>query len=305
MTDIASLSAARARPGLDGVGLAAMAAAVFAVAWSPIMVRFTDIGPAASAFWRLLLALPVLLAWTRAERIATGSPARRGPLTGEGLLAMFAAGIAFAADLAFFHAALPLTSVANASFISNLAPVISVIAAMALFGEKPSPSIVVGLVVALFGVAVMTAAHAGGDGGFALRQGDILAVGAALSYAAYLVALKAARATRSAANVTLGSTVVAAVVLFVMAVIEGGPLVPHSVSGWLAVATIGLVCHVLGQGLSAVGIGRLPSGVVALMLLVHPVIAAVIAFFLFGEALSLTQAVGGAMILGAVALSRR
>src|SRR5882757_6676592 len=125
MTDIASTTSSLRRPGLDTIGLAAMTASVFAIAWSPIMVRFADVGPAASAFWRLVFALPVLVAWVRAERIAEGSPARRGPLTGEGLLAVFAAGIAFAGDLAFYHAALPLTSVANASFISNLAPVIS------------------------------------------------------------------------------------------------------------------------------------------------------------------------------------
>jgi drug/metabolite transporter (DMT)-like permease len=100
------------------------------------------------------------------------------------------------------------------------------------------------------------------------------------------------------------SKVVEALVLIVMAVGDGGPLMPQSAQGWLAVMAIGLVCQVMGQGLSAVGIGRLPAGVTALILLMHPVISALIALFLFGEGLTLDQAAGGAMILIAVMLAR-
>lgn len=303
MSDLALVPRiAAGRPRLDSFGLGAMAAAIIAISWSPILIRFTDIGPAGSAFWRLIFALPVLLLWTRGERLPFGSVQRRGRLTGEGLLAAITAGIAFAADLAFFHAALPLTSVANASFISSLAPVAAVIAAFVLLGERPTLAVLAALGLALVGVVITSGAW---DNGLSLRQGDILAVGAALSYAVYLVALRLARATRSAANVTLVSTVVAAIVLFAMAVIDGGPLAPQSMQGWFAVLGLGLVCQVLGQGLSAVGIGRLPSGIVALILLAHPVASAILAWFVFGEAVGPDQLLGGGLILAAVILARR
>jgi len=304
MTDLAATtpSLPGRRSSLDSIGLGAMVAAVIAISWSPIMIRFTDIGPAGSAFWRLMFALPVLLLWTRGERLPFGSMARRGPLTGEGLLAAITAGVAFAADLAFFHAAMPLTSVANASFIANLAPVVAVLAAFLLLGERASLKVVFALGIALVGVAITSGVL---QHGMSIRQGDILAVGAALSYAIYLVAIRLARATRSAANVTLVSTTVAAMVLLAMAVLDGGPLLPHSAQGWLVVIGLGLVCQVLGQGLSAVGIGRLSSSIVALLLLAHPVASAVLAWFVFGEAVGFDQMIGGALILGAVVLARR
>jgi len=171
----------------------------------------------------------VLVAWVRAERLAEGSPARRGPLTGEGLLAVFAAGIAFAGDLAFYHAALPLTSVANASFISNLAPVISVIAALALFGEKPGVLVILGLVCGADRRRRDDRRRTGGEGGVVLRQGDILAVGAALPTPPISGALKAAAGDTLGANVTLGSTVVAATdCCVVMAITRAGRWMPHS-----------------------------------------------------------------------------
>src|SRR5579875_3426125 len=46
----------------------AMAALVFgaaAMGVSPIFVRLADVGPFASAFWRVMLALPVLWVWMR------------------------------------------------------------------------------------------------------------------------------------------------------------------------------------------------------------------------------------------------
>jgi len=42
------------------------------IAFSPIFVRISEIGPTATAFWRVALALPVLALWMR---LGTGGPA--------------------------------------------------------------------------------------------------------------------------------------------------------------------------------------------------------------------------------------
>ena len=65
-------------------GFAALLGGALAMGISPIFVRLSDVGPFASAFYRVFLALPVLYAWMRLEqrngRIAApsaASPSRR------------------------------------------------------------------------------------------------------------------------------------------------------------------------------------------------------------------------------------
>ncbi|MDQ4136904.1 MAG: EamA/RhaT family transporter, partial [Pseudomonadota bacterium] len=70
-------TSARLESGLAGPLLALCAGAV-AMGISPIFVRYAsaDVGPFASAFWRVALALPVLYAWTRFEEAGGGSRQR-------------------------------------------------------------------------------------------------------------------------------------------------------------------------------------------------------------------------------------
>src|ERR1700722_8502160 len=59
-----------------GAAFAALAVGALAMGASPIFVRWADVGPFTSAFWRVTLALPMLYLWMRfAERDAR--PARR------------------------------------------------------------------------------------------------------------------------------------------------------------------------------------------------------------------------------------
>jgi RarD protein len=301
MSDTTSTSRAANLPVVDSVGLGAMIAAVLAIAWSPILARFSDVAPAATAFWRLMFSLPVLVVWARTEAGRAGGQPLASLLSRPGLVAAVLAGIAFSGDLAFYHAALPLTSVANASFISNLAPVASVVAGFVLLRDRIRPLVLLALGVALIGVVITSGAY---HGGFSMGRGDLLATAAAFSYAFYLVALRVARSNRLAADVTLVSTIAAATGLLAIALVEGGTFLPHTLQGWAVVVGLGLICQVLGQGLSAVGIGRLPAGIVAIILLSHPILSAIIAYFVFREALSLDQLVGGVLILGAVMMTR-
>ena len=77
---------------------------------SPIFVRYAsaDVGPFASAFWRVAFALPVLYAWMRIEEASAPSGPQRDRF-GRGTIL---AGLAFAGDLCFWHLAILNTTVA-------------------------------------------------------------------------------------------------------------------------------------------------------------------------------------------------
>src|SRR5205085_10178093 len=81
---------------------------------SPILVRLTQTGPSAAAFWRLAFGLPWLFLMNRQTGGATGRPSRLALL----------AGVFFALDLGFWHYSIKYTSVTNATVLSNLPPVV-------------------------------------------------------------------------------------------------------------------------------------------------------------------------------------
>ena len=123
-----------AAPASDAAPLAFLALVGGAVAMgvSPIFVRFAEIGPFTSAFWRVALALPALWLWSRLE----GPPAtdRRPDASARWSVAI--AGALFAADLTFWHLAIMKTTVANATFLATLAPVWVVLGSGLFLGEK-------------------------------------------------------------------------------------------------------------------------------------------------------------------------
>ena len=87
---------------------------------SPVFVRFAEVGPFASAFWRVGLALPLLWLWLLWEVRRTGMTIRSAMQFDTAILL---AGIFFAGDLFFWHLAILNTSITNATLLACLAPV--------------------------------------------------------------------------------------------------------------------------------------------------------------------------------------
>ncbi len=297
------MTLAQTRPALAAPALnqawAALITGTLIVAASPILVRFTEVGPVASAAWRLIIAVPALWAWAAASGGGAAAARRRSRAD---TWMLIAAGAAFAGDLACYHAAVGLTSIANATFICNLAPAFVVLLAWPLLGERPRARTLAILGVAGIGVALMAQDSAARPG--ASHLGDLWAVGGAACFAAYLLLIARLRRRFDAATVMLWSSASGAVMLAALAVALGETLVPAGLSGWAALLGLGLAVHVVGQGLTASSLGRLPVGASSPVLLLQPAISAVVAWPLLGEVPGWLQAAGAALILMAVASVR-
>jgi drug/metabolite transporter (DMT)-like permease len=266
------------------------------IALSPIFVRVADVGPTASAFWRVALAAPLLwpmLAFSR-------QPAAAGPHWR--LLA--AAGFAFAGDLAFWHWSIQLTAVANATLLANLASLFVTLAVWVLWRQAPTRTFVLGLLAALAGVAVLVRASLGFSATGLL--GDALGVVTALFYAGYLLAVKGLR-ERGAGTLHLMAvtTTLTASILLPVALASGEPLLPRSAGGWLTLAGLAWISHCAGQGLIAYSLAHLPAAFSSVSLLFQPVMAALFAWLLLSEALAPTQVAGGLVVLLGIYLARR
>lgn len=268
------------------------------IALSPIWVRVSEVGPTASAFWRVALAVPLLWAL-----FAFKSKGRKTLDKGQfGLL--LAAGFAFAGDLAFWHWSIQYTSVANSTLLANLASIFVTLAAWVLWKQRPSSLFLAGLAAALLGVGLLVRASLGFSPNAIL--GDGLGVVTAMFYAWYLLSVKGLRDQgASTLQLMAVTTTITAIILLPIALISGEALLPAGAAGWLKLLGLAWISHAAGQGLIANALAHLPAGFSSVGLLFQPVMASLFAWILLGEPLVALQIAGGAVVLAGIYLARR
>jgi drug/metabolite transporter (DMT)-like permease len=289
MSETASLAPARGAASFGALVVGAMAMGI-----SPIFVRWADVGPFASAFWRVALALPLLWLWMRfSER---SLPRRR--FSRPTLLA----GLAFTGDLLFWHSAILHTSVANATFFATTAPIWVIAFGWLLFREKVGRETLIGLALCLAGGAALLAQSLQLRPEHAL--GDLFGLATGVFFGLYFLAVEAARRSTGAARVTFESSVVTAAALLAVALVSEPRLAPSSVAGASALLGMGWVSHAGGQGLLTLALGRLPATFSSLVIFLEAVAAALFAFLLLGEPISLVQGLGGLLIMAGIYVAR-
>lgn len=269
-----------------------------AIGFAPIFVRqalAAGIGPAATGFWRTGLALLALYFITRrAEgQIPLDRPPNRMALL---------AGLLFAADLVCWHYAVRYTSVANATVLPNMTPILVTAFAWVVLKERPAPVFLVGMAAAVAGAVAMALSKSSTPGANP-HLGDALGAGTAVWYAGYVIAVRYARADLGAASVMLWSSLVSTPVMLLAAMATSETILPSEAQVWWALAGLGAT-HVVGQGLIAWGLGRLPGPVAAVVMLVQPVVAALLGWLAFGEGLAVQQALGGLLVLAGVLMAQ-
>lgn len=290
-----SETAAPTAPASRAGAYLALAAGAIALGISPVFVRLADVGPFASAFWRALLALPVLYLWMRIED--RGRATRPGPT-----LPVALAGLFFAGDLFFWHLSILNTTIANSTFLATTAPVWVILVAWLWFRDRISGATLAGLTLCLAGGAALL-----GDSLQVDRSrlvGDAYGLATGVFFGLYFHAVRAGRVTHGAARLTFQSSAVTAAVLFGIAMVLEPRILPQTLQGWLAVMALGMLTHAAGQGLLSVALGTLPTVFSSLVIFLEAVIAAVFAWAVLGEALTMTQVAGGASIMLGIWVAR-
>lgn len=259
---------------------------------APVGLRLSELGPQATAFWRFVFALPTLA--LVASFLRPAAPGRRDV----GL--MLLAGVFFALDIALWHAALGLTTVANATLFSNMTPVIAAAAGWLLFKEKLGPTWFAGAALAVIGAAAMSFDRAQTQQG--VLAGDLLGLASMVWYAGYLLVMRGVRDRVSAVVAMLVTTLAALIAALVASRVMGEALLPTSGhwTAWAVLVMLGVVVHSGGQGFIAYGLGKLPIALSTILLFVQPVSAALFGWLLFHEPLGAPGLAGAALILAGV-----
>jgi drug/metabolite transporter (DMT)-like permease len=272
-----------------------------AIGFSPILVRLSELGPIATGFYRLFLALPLLWLWMHWERRRAAASLPSEP--GIEWLAVAVPGILFAGDILFWHWSITYTTVANATLLANLAPVVVTLGAWFYLREQITARFVLGMGLAMGGAALLVNASAARGASHVL--GDMFGLITACFFGSYVVAVARLRDRYAASTIMFYSSAVTCVLLLAATLVSGEGLLPRSQNGWIALLALAWISQAMGQGLIAYALGHLPASFSALAILIEPLTAAILGWAWLGEALGMLQAIGGIIVLAGIIVARR
>lgn len=263
--------------------------------------------PLAIAAWRLGLASLFFLGLSTVRKGKTGT---QGAAKTEGAASgaptpvyfrLFLAGLCLAVHFVTWFAALDRTPVARATLLVCTVPLWTTLGSLALGRRRVSPLYWLALAVAGGGVWLVTlsAAEAATR---ATLAGDLLALLGGLLFAVYLLCVEGLHETVSSQRQVTVAYSVAAVVLWALLLGSGGARVHYSPGVWRALLGMTLGPQVFGHTLLNWSLRHYPSSTVAFAILLEPVLAAVLAWWLLHQTLTPLQMLGGLLVLVALAL---
>jgi len=273
--------------------LLALLLANLALALGPWFVRLADTGPVSAGFWRLTIALPVILALSLRE------PAARRRLSGATLAIVAGAGVFFALDLASWHVGIAATKLGNASLFGNAGSVI--LMAWGLIAARRAPRVLelAAILAALAGAALLMGGSL--EISHASFVGDLFCLLAGLFYAVYILLLRPARARLGQFSLLFWSTLTGAPILLAVAALLGERIVPHD---WTPLLILAMSSQVIGQGLLIYSLKNFTPLVIGLALLTQPAVSALTGWLAFGETLGAGDVLGMVLLAGALAMAK-
>lgn len=273
--------------------LAALLGGNFALALGPWSVRLSDAGPVATGFWRLTLALPLLLLLAMANRQKLVGFSRRT------WFGVAGAGLFFAADLAAWHVGIHGTRLGNASLLGNSGSLILMVWGVIALRRAPHRGEWLALGAASAGAAILFGRSL--EISTETLVGDLLCLLAGFFYAFYILLLQSERAQFGNWSLLFWSSLAGAPFLLAAALWMGETVMPHN---WWPLLALALGSQIIGQGLLVYALRHFPPLIIGLTLLTQPSVSIVAGWFAFDETLGAWDLAGMVLVAAALVLAR-
>ena len=262
------------------------------IGFSAIFVRLAAVPGVVSAFYRVLIASVVLLPlWLARNR---GLPDRRT------FYLSTLAGAFFGVDLSMWNVSLFHTNAASATVLAYLAPVWVGLGTLILLKDRFRKLYWPGTAVAIAGMLFIL-----GLGRIKTMQfglGNMLAICASFFYAGYLLVAQIGREKSGTLAFTTFSVLSSTATLYIICLLRHETLTGFSHQSWVALLALGLITHVVGWLSINYALGHIKASIASVTLLGQPIITALAAIPILGEALGLNQIAGGVLILTGIYL---
>jgi drug/metabolite transporter (DMT)-like permease len=271
------------------------AALAASVVWGlgNVIVAYTPLNGMAQAVHRFWLGSVLYLA------ILYGSGRR---LRWESFRIGWKGGVALAGDIGFFFVAVKHTTLADAATIGALQPIVILMFAGALFGERITRRHVISTVVALIGTVAVVAGSSKREGAVSLF-GELLAVGSLLSWAWYFIASKTARQRLDTIEYMTVIMIVGTLCVVPVALVTGQLGGETGTLTWPAFWWVVLIVLLPGSGHFLINWAHNHTTITtsSLLTLLIPVLSIVGGAIWLDQAVNSTQVLGIAVVLSALA----
>ena len=276
------------------LAFAALLAGNIAIAFGPLLVRFADSGPIATGFWRLALATPFLFF------VGYRFGFRFSALGKSTIWLATIAGLFFGVDIILWHIGIFQTKMANATLFANCASLILVVYGIFVARKMPSKWESAAVLFAFVGAALLMGQSL--DLSPLHFQGDVLSLGAGLTYTVYLVLMMRVRQNTESWGALGMASAVAAVILLTASIVAGEQVIP---TVWWPVVLLAFTSQFFGQGCLTYALPHFSPLVIGLALLFQPALSAAAGWLAFGETLTAMDFIGSALVMIALVLVRK
>ncbi len=272
-----------------------LAAGAVLISFTGVLARLANVGGETTALYRLVYALPVLVA-VYAVRTRRGARPRL-------VAAVSALGLLDGGSILLYHLAVERSGVAVPTLVVNLHVVVAAVGGAVLFGDRLAGRHWAAVAVTLAGIVIV--ADPAGGGTAVSVAGVLLAGGAAVLVGGYFLGLRRVRTGRgdlTSLDVVASVTPAALAVNLMAATLAGQAAPPGSwaANGWLVVLAI--CTPVLATWLIVSSIGRMASVTSSAILLLQPLLAFVWGAAFFHEVSAAPQLAGFGLALAGIAL---
>lgn len=217
-------------------------------------------------------------------------------------LLMLCMGLMQATSQYCYFAAIPDCGITTATLITIcVAPVIVVLFAALFLRERITSKILLALVCALVGMALLTGTPTGKEGFRSLLVGVLLSLVSAAAYALVILIGRVLSSRYHSLQVNAASFGSGSLLLLGCSLVT--PLaLRYPAEGWLLLLYMGCIPTALAYILFQVGIRSTPATLTSILTFCEPLTAAILAWLLFGESLSPPGIVGALLLLGTIGL---
>lgn len=282
--------------------LAALLAGLTAFGFAPILVRYaSDTSPLVLVVYRTVFAALMLLPfwiWLRDSSTRSGKGKER--------LWIALSGICLGLHFTFWISSLYYTSVASASVLVTIHPIIMILVERLWFKRSFATTTWIGVFLAFGGSVLLGVSDSQIEQDFTDPLfGNFLALTAAIIFVVYLLIGQKIRKNREWIDYVFPVYFYAAAACVIIAVMMGKNLFDISTIGVWAGAGLAFGPQILGHGSMNYAVKYVSPTLLSTLILVEPLLASVLAFFLFAELPPFASMAAMVIILAGVGLTWR
>lgn len=270
---------------------------VVAFSSSPILVRLAGVEASglAIAVWRTVLAALGLLPFA----VFRVSSEIRGFSRRE-VLFVAAAGVLLGLHFITWIESLYHTSVASATVIVSASPLFLAVLGYVLLQERLAWPTVAAIAVSVLGSVLIGIGDASSETFPRALYGNALSLIACLFVAGYLLIGRIVRRNTSWLGYVFPLYATVALTCLLVAGVRSEPLLGYSPRFYLLCALMAFGPQILGHGSLNYAVRYMPTALVGLTTLMEPVVASIVAYFLFLERPGLVAGTGMGIVLAAI-----